>query len=248
MLQAERKVRDVVSKGLQVEVHEVGKKDVQQRFPSLRIKLERIKSDMVRVIEVKGYDVSACSGTHCSNTNEIGTFLVTRFNSAGSGKFEARFMVDALDVLYELAAVSRVAATKLNVETGKLVATLGNLVQNLEKYKKIARNAKPEYNVENFGSVRLVYNETELETKALMKFMQELLQEKTVVCFFNKTEKNNVLLVSVSEDLDVDAKKIYLALVELFGGKGGGGKSFAQGSIETDNSAEVFKKLKEMLK
>ena len=47
----------------------------------LRIKPERIKSNQVRVIEVEGFDWSACAGIHAPNSKYIGNLLITKFNN-----------------------------------------------------------------------------------------------------------------------------------------------------------------------
>jgi alanyl-tRNA synthetase len=57
----------------------------------LRIKIERIKEDSVRVVEIEGHDLSACKGIHVENLSEIGDFAVVSFK--GGRRKEVKFIV-----------------------------------------------------------------------------------------------------------------------------------------------------------
>ncbi|RME54779.1 hypothetical protein D6777_02680 [Candidatus Woesearchaeota archaeon] len=248
LIQAETKVREIINQDLNIIEHIVAKSKVNQAFPQLRIKLERVKEDKVRVIEVKAFDYSACSGTHCLSTKEVKGFLVTKFNSSGKGKYEIKFKVDVIDDLYNFASILRKSSSILEVEYEKFESTLKNLKINLEKYKTIARNAKPEYVTETINNVQFKHGLAETETKSLMKFMQELLTPDSVVCFINKTDKNNIILLSIGNNVNLNAKDTLDKVYKEFNGKGGGKDKFAQGSIFTDDFEKVFGYIKDMIK
>jgi alanyl-tRNA synthetase len=247
LFKAEKKANEIIQEGRDVVEYIVDKSEVKNKFPGLRIKLERIKEDTVRVIEVKYYDQSACSGEHCSNTKEVGRFLVTRYNSAGPNKYEIRFKVDVVNDLYEFSKVARKTMEFLGTEIDKVENTLNNLKTNLEKYKKMARDVKVEAKEEKVGDVNFLYNVVEIESKQLMQQIGEMVKEKSVVCFIN-VGKNKQVMVAVSDDLDLDAGQIIKKVGEKFNGRGGGKKNFAMGSIETDKTEEVFDYVKELIR
>ena len=41
---------------------------------------------IIRCVEIKGYDLQACGGTHVKNTREIGTIRITDVESKGQGR------------------------------------------------------------------------------------------------------------------------------------------------------------------
>lgn len=67
-----------------------------QSFPELKARWERIHDEMIRIVRIEGVDATACSGTHVSQTGDIGGFMVTGFNGS-SPKWEIRFTTEALD-------------------------------------------------------------------------------------------------------------------------------------------------------
>ncbi|MHA1712728.1 MAG: hypothetical protein ACTSW4_01585 [Candidatus Ranarchaeia archaeon] len=58
--------------------------ELQKRYSDkIRINI-RNDTDIIRVIEIGDYDVSACTGTHLANTREVLAFKVTNYRRAGS--------------------------------------------------------------------------------------------------------------------------------------------------------------------
>ena len=244
---AEEMANAIIAEDRPIKEHTVPKSEVCCRFPELRIKIDRIHEEHVRVIEVYEHDFSACSGTHCKSTKEVGGFIVTKLNSAGPGRFEIGFKVDIMAELFEYSGVARKISSVLGTELDKIEPTIVNMRESLERFKRMAREVKVESNSEDINGINFVYSEAEMEPKQLMRQVSEMLKPKTVVCFINRTEKSPQVMIAVSEDLPYDASSMINKVCERFGGKGGGRKNFATGSIETIIFKEVLGLVREML-
>ncbi len=243
---AERLVNEIIVENREVIAHDVKKDDVD-KFEGLRIKKERIKEETIRVVEIVGYDFSACKGTHCSKTGEVKNLLVTSLNSAGKGKFEIKFKIDVVGELFSLSEKTRTLSSILVVDIGSLEGAVSNMKEELEKYKKIARKQKIDIQQEKVGDVKFYYTVTEnADKKQLMNQAKELLGRGVIVCFMNNTEKGvQMMLMSSAER--VDASVIVKDVCEKFGGKGGGKKEFAMCSFAGEYIGDVLELVKRFL-
>ncbi|MFH1066108.1 MAG: DHHA1 domain-containing protein [Nanoarchaeota archaeon] len=245
IFRAEQEANQIIRENRKVNVHETIKADIG-KFPGLRIKLERIEDETVRVIEIENHDFSACSGKHCETTAEVKNLLVTKFRKAQTG-YEIRFKVDAEKELFEMASTARLAIETLGAEQDKIIPTINNLKADIENLKKAMKSQKIEVKEDKIGGLLFVYNTFEdMDKKLLIDKANELMKEKTVLCFLNKTDTLQVMIM-VSEDSGKDASAIIKALNEKFGGKGGGKQAFAMCSVDEQDTEKVLKEVKEMI-
>lgn len=248
---SEKEANAIIKENRSVIIKEIPKEDAAN-YPGLRIKLDRIKSDTVRVVEVLGHDVSACAGEHCSQTGQVGNFLVTGFNSLGNDKYEIRFMVDVIDKLYLFAEIAR----KISAAAGADFSTLQKSVENLKSeneqlklsVRELQKQASGDIKNEKVGSTNLVYaTYNNFEKKILINRQRELLKEKTVVCFINKVPDSIQVFISTSADMDKKAMDILIHLMDKFNGKGGGKDNFGMGGFGPKFENEIIKEIKKII-
>lgn len=245
IFKAEQEANQIIRENRKVSIHETTKKDIN-KFPGLRIKLERIENETVRVIEIENHDFSACSGKHCETTGEVRNILITKFRKSPAG-YELRFKVDAEKELFELTRTARLAMETLGAEQDKIIPTINNLKAENESLKKAMKSQKIEVKEEKISGLLFVYNVFEgMDKKLLIEKANEFVQGKTVLCFLNKTDTLQVMIM-VSEDSGKDASVIIKSLNEKLGGKGGGKKNFAMCSVDEKDAEKVLKAVKEMI-
>lgn len=86
----EKRVNDVIGSNLDVFEEFISREEAEKSF-----NLERLPStakDLLRIIKVGDYDSCLCSGSHVSNTKEIGTFRIISTNYE-NGVLRVRFTV-----------------------------------------------------------------------------------------------------------------------------------------------------------
>jgi misacylated tRNA(Ala) deacylase len=90
----ERRVNDVIARGLPVRSSTVGEEEYRRRPELVRTLnvLPPVVDGRVRVVEIDGFDAQACGGTHVHSTGEIGRARVAKFDN--KGKDNKRFYWD----------------------------------------------------------------------------------------------------------------------------------------------------------
>ncbi len=71
IFEAEKLANNVIKENRDIIVKEVSKEEAKS-IKGLRIKLDRIKSNKIRLVEVKDFDLAACAGTHALKTSFVG--------------------------------------------------------------------------------------------------------------------------------------------------------------------------------
>jgi alanyl-tRNA synthetase len=94
--------------------------------------------DIVRVVDITGYSMELCGGTHVRSTAAVGPFTIVRESSVGQGvrRIEAITGPEALHALRRGDRAAREAAAALRTPPERLpeaVATLSERVRELEK-------------------------------------------------------------------------------------------------------------------
>ena len=245
---AESLANDTIKAGIAVTEQKISKDDAKA-LSDLRIKADRIKDDSVRVIDIDGFDKSACSGTHCDNTSEVGIVYISRFNSLGKNRYEVRFVVDDKE-MFNHARLARETMSFLNSEPGRFVSQISKMKDDLDEMKKRLRELSKDsirvLSEEKVGDILLLYGTFEFVDKKQLIDRAALAvkeNEKSIAALVNLTEKQ--LILAVSEDSGLDASAILDILMPKIGGKGGGKKNFAMCGFTEGNA--IIHDLKEIL-
>ncbi|MHA1927079.1 MAG: hypothetical protein ACTSV2_00715, partial [Candidatus Thorarchaeota archaeon] len=100
IIQAETKVQEIIEYDIPVESRLVESLDLDVK---VRAREGVSKYEAVRIVSVKGFDHSACSGTHVSKTGDIGTFKVIDYKlSKEDARLEFATSSKALEALSQI--------------------------------------------------------------------------------------------------------------------------------------------------
>ncbi len=246
LLKAEEKANEVIKEGKSIRSYKIKKSEVKNR-PLLRIKEDKIKDDMVTVVEIQDFDQSACSGSHCRKTSDVGWLFISDFKSAGKGKYDITFLLDPVEEMYDLTKIARLSSGILGIEIEKLPSILNNMKNEVQGYKSMVRKQKIDAEEELLGSLSFLHNTFEnVQNKELILAAKKLVHENSVLVLVNKKDGASDFLIFVSDDLSIDAEELVNKIKEKFGGKGGGKKEQAMCSIE-EKPEEVMDFIKESL-
>jgi alanyl-tRNA synthetase len=219
----------------------------------LPLRKEPVRGGWLRLIEVEGYDLSACGGTHVSRTGEIGIVAVR-----GWEKFRGGTRVEFVCGRRALVShrVWRDAATGAARLLSALPAELSAAVERLqqegkdarralkalaEKAAKLEAGALASRAVETAGVAVYVDALDGYDVNVLKLLASSFVAEPYRVAALFTTTTPTQFVVARSADVSrIDAAAIVAAVTKQFGGKGGGKPESAQGGGVVGTSAALI--------
>jgi alanyl-tRNA synthetase len=243
--EAEKLANQTIKEGRRVIIRWMKKEEAGRG--DFRVKLDRIKGNEVRVVEIEGFDKSACSGVHVVNTNEIGLLTLTRLTHEGEEyTLEFEFGEKAKDFLLEMKKVCMNTCSILQTHPELLEKTAEKLkAENLmmqEQLKELNEELLSRVEPTMKGGVKL-YSKifSGADSKKLMERAGELIKEKnTLVILGNKGERG-FLLIAKNQEMNIDLKKIAGKAFEIIEGKWGGKEYFVSGAGKAEKIEEAIK-------
>ena len=202
--------------------------------------------EVVRVVDMGGWSLELCGGTHVSNTAKIGSFVLVSEGSVASGvrRIEALTGLRALQynreqetLLQEAAARFKTVPAELPKKLDQQAAELKELRRSLEQLRDQA-NARGADSVlekaEQVGPVKVVAFKTEGDPNTLRKQGDSLRdKEPAIVALMAAVngEKLSFLCVCGKEAVaaGVKAGDLIRQISAIAGGKGGGKPDSAMG-------------------
>ena len=208
----------------------------------VRLLPDDLATEGVRVVEVEGFDATACGGTHVARTGEIGLLKVVKLERRGEEtRVEFRCGWRALaDYRQKNAMVNRLAAefTVGHWEIDQAVERLKVERQALSRELKAARSQLLDYEEasllagapEQAGRrlVKRAFDERDAgEVRALAS---RLIQTPGIIALLGASGEKAQIVLARSADLPHDMAAILGAALPILGSDRGGGRpDFAQG-------------------
>jgi len=224
--------------------------EAKKAIPSLRSYDERI-SGRVRVIEVEGYDYSACAQKHAKNTKECGCIFVTGFSKTGEDLYQVRFEVGhkAKEYAAETIALHMKVSEALGASQKTVLQTAINLKQDVEDLRKRAayltrlllERLSPEI-VDGTKVYTALYRG--VDRKTLMEYAGEITSKEGGVVLVVDEQKDALIVLCRSRDLALDCGALLRDVLSSFGGRGGGKPEFASGSVSIEKVGQMLNTLR----
>ncbi len=197
--------------------------------------------DSIRIVQVEGFDWSACGGTHVAHTGEIGLIKVVRSERRGSDT-RITFLCGhrALTHYQMLNALTRDLALHLTVG----VEELPEAFERLQTEARVARKERDRLrellldyeaaaltaSAQLIGPVSLVRQQFEnREMEEVRRLATRITNQPGHVVLLGVTGKKAQLIFARSTDLSYDMRPLLQEACSLVGGGGGGGPELAQG-------------------
>jgi len=199
------------------------------------------KKGLIRVVEVSGFDYSACGGTHCRRTGEIGLIKITKWDKIrGNIRFEFLCGGRALqDYTWKNRSVVA-TGLKLSANEKDIPASVEKMLQEIKLAKKGMRKLQEQL---------AVYEAQEIIQKTKGRIISQVWAEKSfeevkllalniiragefAVLFGIREEERNRLILASSEKLAMDMRELMPLVLSLTKAKGGGGPSLVELVLE----------------
>ena len=233
-------------------------REVAVRFASaveakaLPLRKESAREGELRLVEVPGFDLSACGGTHVARTGVIGLIAVTgvekfkggvrvTFVCGGRALRSLRQLRDAvagsvrlLSVLpHELPA----AVDKLQAESKGLRKTIAGLQAALAVHEADRLLAAVAPDAAGRRLIAEVYEGW--DASGLKTIASSLVARDPVAVVLVAAGPQPLVVVACAPSLELDASAVLRRITERFGGRGGGRPDLAQAGGLTGNAVEI---------
>jgi len=194
----------------------------------------------IRVVEIQGFDWSACGGTHVARTGEVGLIKIVKAEKRGTEtRIEFRCGRRALiDYRRKHQLISQ-AASDLSIGFGELDQAIGRLQADAQAARKQVAEADTRLQhyearellnaIEPRGDFGLIAQTWPNRDIAYLKRVASLLvAQPGTVALLGATGPSLSLVFARSKDLTIDLAAVLKAAAARLGGKGGGSPDFAQ--------------------
>ena len=207
-------------------------------------------ADSVRIVEIDGWDVAACGGTHVANTREIGPVTLLDRSNPGEGLTRVEFAVgpDGIDRRATQHRALRQATGALETNAEALAETaaavrserddLRDRVRDLER-AAVADAIDGFETVETDEAAWRVGVLADVDPNDAGEAAKEAVGDGEVIGAVGGGERPYVV-VAAGPESGVHAGDVVDSVTDRFGGGGGGGPPFAQGGgLDADPEAVV---------
>jgi alanyl-tRNA synthetase len=241
---AQGAVNEAVVRSIDVDCSWVGRTD--PLLQEIRIKMDRISGDEVRIVRIGDLDVAACSGIHVPNTGDIMRILVTKLTAAKpKGAVEIEFEVGekAIDKAFGLATIALMSSDLVGSHAEDLLKAISNLkdenervVNSLKRYgRQVLQSLDPE-KVSGIDVYKGIYHG--LDSKTVMIAANRFVRKERTFCVLVTVNDSLIMVVARSPDLTIDCRDLINEALEPIGGRGGGKPEFATGGASSTDGAE----------
>jgi alanyl-tRNA synthetase len=209
----------------------------------------------IRVIEVDGFDYSACGGTHCPYTGMIGLIKILKIEMQNH-KIRVHFVAgsQAMGVFKSVYHTAKKISGILETNLADLVKSVAQQVET-QKFQRIE--------LDDYKNKLLLIEKTQLyesvrmieKIKLITKFFSDkspeelrklvsmiCLDEDYVVILAGLIGNKLSMVVGCSQKINLDARKLLDQHLKKFNGHGGGDQNLAQGGCTflEKNGNDIF--------
>ncbi|MFB6092892.1 MAG: DHHA1 domain-containing protein [Haloquadratum sp.] len=205
-------------------------------------------ADTVRIVDIEGWDVAACGGTHVSNTRVVGPVTVLDRSNPGEGLTRVEFAVgpSGIDRRAEQHRAVRETAATLGTGVDDLASTAAAVKaerDDLEARIQDLQRAAIETAIEEFetlekaGTVWRTGVLDDPDPNDAGEAAKQLVGDEEVIAAVGSGDRPYVVVAAGSES-GVHAGNVVDDVTDVYGGGGGGGPPFAQGGgLDADPEA-----------
>lgn len=245
--EAETLANDIVLEDRPVDVHFVSRDEAQRL--GLR-KIPPAQRDLLRLIDIRDFDLTACGGTHVLRTGQIGAILLRKTEKVKQG-WRLEFVCGNRAV--------RTARRDFRTLSEAAGLVSGHIWELPEQIRKLQANAKTLHKshkdlleeVASFHASQLldqtpehngrkvmveVLGDRDLEYVKLLA--QRVVRQGTAICFFASTSAAPAVVFAQSAGQPHHMGALMKEALAALGGRGGGSQDLAQGGPERIDSLD----------
>ena len=238
LIRVERLVNEIIAEDRPITVQYASREQAQQ----MGVRKLPEREGEIRLIDIRDFDLNACGGTHARSTGQIGGLLLRRTEKVKQG-VRVEFVcglraVTAARRDYELLSESAALYPCAPADLPSNISKQRDEARQQQKrearlLEKIAELKSAEMLHQLSGSTPKVIAEVfpDRDATFIKLLAQKLTRNSGVVAFMGASQGPPALVFARSADISSDMGTLLRELVTAAGGRGGGGKDFAQGGV-----------------
>ena len=207
-------------------------------------------TENIRIVQVLGFDWSACGGTHVANTSQIGLIKVIGTERRGS-ELRVTFLCGrrARADYARLKALAQGLVARYTAAEDDILELLDRRAAELEALRKDVAELERQWSgsmaaslwseAEERGAVRLVAVALDASVDRAKKVAQDLRARPGVVACIGVRGERPQIIVTRSDDVAADSAQLLRAAVAAAGGRGGGRPDWAQGGVPSNEALDA---------
>lgn len=248
------RANQVIAADMGVAIEEVSRDS--PLLKDVRVKVDRIAGEKVRIVRVGDFDAAACGGVHVKTAGEIGGLAIVKLVSgrqASDWNVQFDIGINALQSSSELAISMLSIADMLgcapdNVEptVSNLKATAAALQEKLRAASQKQLEALQPEKVQDYS----LYSEmlSGADRKTMNDISSKLIRQEGAIILLCDVSENSYMLVACNEKIALDCPALLNKGMDKLKGRGGGKKNFAQGGgIEIARAEEAFRLVRQSI-
>lgn len=196
----------------------------------------------IRIVEIKDFDYSPCGGTHVKNLGEIGVVKIKKFERTKKGlRIEFVCGFRAFNDYFKKNNCINSLTTTLSAREEEILEKVHKLLDENKEIKKELNRMRDNIlqyeaeklvaesvNLKNFKLVTKIFNDRDM--KELRALSQIITKEKGIICILCSTMGCGNIVISRSDDVDIDINSFFKEILDVIEGSGGGNQKTCQGS------------------
>ncbi len=237
----DRRVNEIVREDRPVKSYFEARTEAERRFGFTLYQGGAVPGKELRIVEVPGFDVEACGGTHCTHTSEVGAVSILDVERIQDGIVRLTFASGerALDLREEHEEILQEAARRLGVPVAHLPSGIERLLAEVEEGRRTRKERRREDLQGTAARLRaeagapadrrplVIAAEVDLDRRELMELSRLLTRDGNAVAVLAAEREGRGTLFVGSTAPGVSALSVLEAGTPAFAGKGGGNPSAA---------------------
>jgi alanyl-tRNA synthetase len=219
---------------------------------AMTFRKEPTRSGPLRVIEVEGFDTSACGGTHVARAGQVGVIALRswekfrggmrlEFVCGGRALREFRVLRDCVAGSLRFLSVAPQDLPSAIEGAQAENRDLHRAIRGLDERLAVHEAAALVQRARQAGPARVIIDALDgWDQSGLKALASAAAAQPGVVAALLSTGSPALAVIARAADVRLDAASVLKALVQRFGGKGGGKPELAQGGGLTGTTADMI--------
>ncbi|HYB03325.1 MAG TPA: alanine--tRNA ligase, partial [Nitrososphaerales archaeon] len=256
VLEIERLANEVVRRNLPVIVKWMPRREAEQEYGFRLYQGGVAPVKDLRIVNIEGWDVEACGGTHCSRTGDVGLIKITKSERMQDGVERLEYVAGevAVNFVENQESILFEAAGKLETPPEKLVRSLDHVMENEDSARRTSKQlAKkladfvigeiPRLSTSLSNNLRYYLSSFEVGLDAEYHTLvgDRLAKANPTLMYIALFEENLRVRILVfcgeqAQKMGVRAGNVAREISKALGGSGGGDARFGQGGSDAKPS------------